>query len=243
MIPPAVARWTRAARVSLRSRAVRRRAFHGAVALSLLGLAPMTWAWLSTTRYRLTAGAAPGWTRQVPAAPVGLVLGAGLYGHSPTPMLATRLDSAARLLRVGKVRALLLSGDNSRPGYDEPSVMRDYLVARGVPAGVLVLDYAGFDTWDSCVRARRVFGVRALTVVTQDFHLPRAVALCRAAGLDAFGVGDDSAARFPAQTYVYAVREFGATAKGFLDAVVLRSPPVFPGPRETSLDRVLGARR
>ncbi|MFB9249496.1 vancomycin high temperature exclusion protein [Sphaerisporangium melleum] len=228
-------------RAFARSRAVQRRAFHAAVVLSLLGLAPMTWAWLSTTGHRMTAGTAPGWARAVPAFPVGLVLGAGLYhDSSPTAMLAARLDIAAELYRAGKVRALLLSGDNSRVGYDEPSAMRDYLVAHGVPAGVLVLDYAGFDTWDSCVRARQVFGARRLIVVTQDFHLPRAVALCRAAGLSVFGVGDDSSSAFPLPTYVYAVREFGATAKGFLDAVVLRSAPVFPGPRETSLDRLVG---
>jgi vancomycin permeability regulator SanA len=243
MIRPRIPRWARAARLDpfRWSRPARRRAFLAAVTLSVLALAPMTWAWLSTTGHRVTAGAGPGWAGKVPAAPVALVLGAGLYHGSPTPMLATRLDIAAELYRAGRVRALLLSGDNSRPGYDEPSVMRDYLVARGLPSDVLVLDYAGFDTWDSCVRARDVFGIRRLTVVTQNFHLPRAVALCRTAGMDAFGVGDDSAARWPAKTYVYAVREFAATAKGFLDAVVLKSSPVFPGPRETSLDRFLAS--
>lgn len=221
------------------SLAARRRAFLGSVTLSLLALAPMTWAWLSSSGHRVTAGAPPGWTGAVPFAPVALVLGAGLHHGVPTPMLATRLDIAAQLYREGRVRALLLSGDNGRMGYDEPSVMRAYLIARGVPAEVLVLDYAGFDTWDSCVRARDVFGVRRVTVITQSFHLPRAVTLCRTAGLDAFGVGDDSSTRWPSATYVYAAREFAATAKGFFDSVVLGSAPVFPGPRETSLDRFL----
>ncbi|WP_248961402.1 SanA/YdcF family protein [Sphaerisporangium perillae] len=240
MIGISIARWSRAVRPHRWSRTAQRRAYLSAVALSLLCLAPMTWAWVSSMGHRVTAGAGTGWTREVPAAPVGLVLGAGLYrDSSPTAMLADRLDIAAELYRAGKVRALLLSGDNSRVGYDEPSAMRDYLVAHGVPADVQVLDYAGFDTWDSCVRARDVFGVRRLIVVTQNFHLPRAVALCRTAGLSAFGVGDDSAATLPAQTSIYAVREFAATAKGFLDSVVLRSAPVFPGPRETSLDRIL----
>ncbi|WP_308250193.1 SanA/YdcF family protein [Sphaerisporangium fuscum] len=230
-----------AARIRL-SRRAGRRLYQGTVALSVLALAPMTWAWLSSMPHRTTAGAGAAWTRDVPAAPVALVLGAGLFHGGPSPMLATRLDIAAELYRSGRVRALLLSGDNSRVGYDEPSVMRDYLIAHGVPRKVLVLDYAGFDTWDSCVRARDVFGVRRVTVVTQNFHLPRAVALCRTAGMDAFGVGDDSSATWPAQTTVYAVREFAATAKGFLDSVVLRSSPVFPGPRETSLDRILASR-
>ncbi|GII87592.1 membrane protein [Sphaerisporangium siamense] len=221
---------------------MRRRLFLSAVALSLLPFAPMTWAWASALGHRVTAAPGGGWLREVPAAPVALVFGAGLFHGSPSPMLATRLEIAAALYRAGKVRALLLSGDNGRVGYDEPTAMRDYLLARGVPAGVLVLDYAGFDTWDSCVRAREVFGARRATVVTQDFHLPRAVALCRTAGIEAFGVGDDSFPVWPGPTTAYAVREFGATAKGFLDAVVLRSAPVFPGPRETSLDAIVGAR-
>jgi vancomycin permeability regulator SanA len=175
----------------------------------------------------------------VPSAEAALVLGAGLYGERPSPMLARRLDLAAELYHAGRVRALLLSGDNGRTGYDEPTVMRDYLLARDVPATVMVLDYAGFDTWDSCVRARRVFGAHSLTVVTQAFHLPRAVALCRTAGLEAFGVGDDSSRHWPGATYVYAARELAATAKAFADAVVLRSEPVFPGPRETSLTAIL----
>ncbi|SFJ34380.1 hypothetical protein SAMN05216275_10865 [Streptosporangium canum] len=79
-----------------------------------------------------------------------------------------------------------------------------------------------------------------LTVVTQVFHLPRAVALCRTAGLETFGVGDDSARQW-ASTYSYAAREFAASAKGFLDSVVLDAAPVFPGPRETTLDDALRA--
>ncbi|GII79261.1 membrane protein [Sphaerisporangium rufum] len=225
------------------SRRARRRAFQAAVALSVLALAPMTWAWLASSGHRRIAWTGPEWARAVPAAPVGLVLGAGLWHGVPTPMLAARLDVAAALFRAGRVRVLLLSGDNGRPGYDEPTVMRDHLVRRGVPARAMVLDYAGFDTWDSCVRARDVFGARRVTVITQAFHLPRAVTLCRTAGLDAFGVGDDSAARWPVQTWVYALREFGANAKAVLDAVLLDSPARFPGPRETALERALRAGR
>ncbi|SDG71881.1 protein SanA, affects membrane permeability for vancomycin [Sinosporangium album] len=221
-----------------RSRTALRRAYQICVLLSLIAVAPLSWAWLSSDPYRVTADSGARWLDAVPASQTALVLGAGIRDGRPTPMLAARLDIAADLYRAGKVKAILLSGDNSRVEYDEPGVMRDYLVGRGIPAAVQVLDYAGFDTWDSCVRARQVFGARQITVVTQQFHLPRAVALCRTAGLAAFGVGDDSARRW-ASTYVYAVREFAAAAKGFLDAVVLRSEPYFPGPRETSLERVL----
>ncbi|MBF8189586.1 YdcF family protein [Nonomuraea sp. K274] len=221
------------------SRKALRRAYQGLVLLSVLALAPMTWAWLGSSGHRVTAGGA-GWLGRVPPAQAALVLGAGLYGTQPTAMLAGRLDIAAGLYHAGKVRALLLSGDNSREDYDEPTAMRDYLRGKGVPDAVMVLDYAGFDTWDSCVRAREVFGATQVTVVTQEFHLPRAVTLCRTAGLATFGVGDDSSRRLPSTTYVYAARELFAAAKAFADSVILRSDPVYPGPREVSLTRVLG---
>lgn len=204
---------------------------------SLLAVAPLTWAWLHSDGHRALAEG-DRWTERVPYSPTALVLGAGLYSGRPSPMLARRLDITAELYHAGKLRAVLVSGDNSRVGYDEPSAMRDYLTARGVPAGRIVLDYAGFDTWDSCLRARHVFGADRVTVITQRFHLPRAVALCRTAGLETFGVGDDSARRWPEPTYAYAARELFASAKGLADAV-LGSDPVFPGPRETSLEHIL----
>ncbi|MDF5753724.1 ElyC/SanA/YdcF family protein [Spongiactinospora sp. TRM90649] len=225
--------------VHRQSRTARRRVFQAVVLLSVLALAPLTWAWLASSGHRAVAGNGSSWLGEVPEAPVALVLGAGIRWDRPTPMLAKRLDIAAALYHAGRVRALLLSGDNGRTGYDEPTVMRDYLVAKGVPGDAVVLDYAGFDTWDSCVRARQVFGADRVTVITQVFHLPRAVTLCRTAGLAAFGVGDDSSAQWPGPTLAYAAREFLASAKGFLDAVVLRSEPRFPGPPETSLHEAL----
>ncbi|WP_206184592.1 SanA/YdcF family protein [Thermoactinospora rubra] len=214
-----------------------RRAYQVLAVSTLLVLTPLAWVLLDSSGHRVVAGA-DGWPARVPHSPTALVLGAGVYGSRPSSMLARRLDIAAELYHAGKVRALLLSGDNSRKNYDEPTAMRDYLRGRGVPDRVMVLDYAGFDTWDSCVRARQVFGADRVTVVTQVFHLPRAVALCRTAGLETFGVGDDSARAFPEPTYAYAAREVFASAKGMADAV-LRTPPVFPGPRETSLRRIV----
>ncbi|MBA2895979.1 SanA/YdcF family protein [Nonomuraea soli] len=215
--------------------------FQVAAVASLLAIAPLTWAWLRSDGHRALAEG-DGWAERVPYSPTALVLGAGLYSGRPSPMLARRLDITAELYHAGKLRAVLVSGDNSRVGYDEPSAMRDYLTARGVPAERIVLDYAGFDTWDSCLRARHVFGADRVTVITQRFHLPRAVALCRTAGLETFGVGDDSARRWPEPTYAYAARELFASAKGLADAV-LRSDPVFPGPRETSLEHILTQNR
>ena len=118
---------------------------------------------------------------QVPYAPVALVLGAQVYPSGRPSRL---------LLQRGTVERLLLSGDAQAPEYDEPAAMRDHLIDAGAPADRLVLDPGGLDTYDSCVRARDVFGVQRVVVVTQTYHLPRAVATARLVGLDAVGVGD-----------------------------------------------------
>jgi len=130
----------------------------------------------------------------VPAEPVGIVFGAAAAGNTPSPYLASRLNVALALWKAHKIKVFLVSGDNSRPDYNEPRTMRDYLVAHGVPENLVVLDYAGFDSWETCDRAKRVFGVDHAIVVSQSFHVPRAVYLCRAAGIDAYGVGDGDAA-------------------------------------------------
>ncbi|GAA3700049.1 hypothetical protein GCM10022204_15900 [Microlunatus aurantiacus] len=128
---------------------------------------------------------------QVPYAPVALVLGAQVYPSGrPSRFLRARLDLALLLLQRGTVERLLLSGDAQAPEYDEPAAMRDHLIDAGAPADRLVLDPGGLDTYDSCVRARDVFGVQRVVVVTQTYHLPRAVATARLVGLDAVGVGD-----------------------------------------------------
>ncbi|MBB5957564.1 vancomycin permeability regulator SanA [Saccharothrix tamanrassetensis] len=205
------------------------------VAAALLGvLAATPWVWVRTASAPHRYAAA-----DVPEAPVALVLGAGLRNGQPTPLLAGRLDVAADLYRRGKVKVLLVSGDNSRKEYDEPSAMRGYLVAKGVPERVIVADYAGLDTWDSCSRAKRIFGVSRATVVTQEFHLPRAVALCREAGLEAFGVGHDTSRAFRATTAYGHFREGFASGKAMWDGLVAKPDPTFLGPLENSVTRAL----
>lgn len=194
-------------------------------------LAPTGWAYGTAWGHRTD----PAHAR---AAETALVLGAGLSpSGAPSPFLAGRLDVAVELYRRGKVRAVLVSGDNSRTEYDEPTAMRTYLSAHGVPEDKIVLDYAGFDTWDSCVRARKIFGANSAIVVSQDFHVARAVALCRRAGLDAQGIGDRQPHVGPT-VYGYA-REVPATLKAMRD-VLLDRDPRFLGPREDALDRALG---
>jgi vancomycin permeability regulator SanA len=192
--------------------------------------APLGWAYADTARYRQPV-------QDVPATPVALVLGAGIRGDQPSLFLARRLDLALDLYRRGKIRVVLVSGDNRVAGYDEPTVMRDYLTARGLPEDRIVRDFAGLDTWDSCARAKRIFGVRRLTVVTQNFHLPRAVALCRAAGLDAWGVGDPSPPRMGATVNGYG-REPLAMIKA-MASLATRPDPALLGRREPGVQEAL----
>jgi vancomycin permeability regulator SanA len=119
--------------------------------------------------------------------------------------------------------------------------MRAYLVAHGVPRDRVVVDDAGFDTWDSCTRAKRVFGVRRAVLVSQGFHIRRAVALCEAAGVASYGVGVDD--RHDVTWYYGSTREVLAAGKAALD-VLLRPDPTFLGPKEPGVARALaGARR
>ncbi|XVQ10635.1 SanA/YdcF family protein [Spirillospora sp. CA-255316] len=196
-------------------------------------MAPMGWAYADTARYRHSVA-------HVPAAPVALVLGAGIRGDQPSIFLARRLDLAGELYRRGKVKVILVSGDNRVADYDEPTVMRDHLVAAGIPERKIVRDFAGLDTWDSCTRAKRIFGVERLTVVTQRFHLPRAVALCRAAGLDARGVGDPSPREMPGTTIGYG-REPLAMLKA-MTSLTVRPDPALLGREEPGVHDALAAR-
>ncbi|WP_438488102.1 SanA/YdcF family protein [Streptomyces sp. S186] len=220
--------WIRRVRLP-RTRRGQRRAFQVVVALSVLALLPATW-------LNATAGPRVRTVADVPAAPVAVVFGAGLWNGEPSPYLAHRLDAAVQLYRAGRVRAVLVTGDNSRHDYDEPDAMRGYLVRHGVPTHKIVGDYAGFDTWDSCTRARRIFGVDRAVLVSQGFHIRRALALCTAAGIDAYGVGVSDKHDV---TWAYGeVREIFAAGKAAAEAA-LRPDPHFLGPKEKGLAQAL----
>jgi vancomycin permeability regulator SanA len=175
----------------------------------------------------------------VPAAPVALVLGAQVEsGDHPSPFLVGRLELAQRLFAAGKVRAILVSGDHMDWDYNEPGAMLRWLMDHGVPREKVVLDHAGFDTYDSCARANRVFGVRKAIVVTQTYHIARAVTLCRRLGVDANGVGDESVHKFAGPWRISASREYGACVKAVWDVVSGRDP-VYLGQRENGVDEAL----
>ncbi|MGW7706520.1 SanA/YdcF family protein [Streptomyces sp. NPDC054771] len=214
-----------------RTRRGQRRAVQGVMAACVLALAPSAWTYtVADARIRTTADA--------PAQQVAMVFGAGLWQGRPTQYLANRLKAAAELYRDGKVKVVLVTGDNSRKEYDEPDAMRTYLREHGVPDEHIVSDFAGFDTWDSCVRAKRIFGVDRAVLVSQGFHIRRAIALCRSAGIDAYGVGVDAV--HDATWYYGGTREVFAAGKAALDAV-FRPDPHFLGPRESGIGEALAA--
>jgi vancomycin permeability regulator SanA len=165
----------------------------------------------------------------VPERAVGMVLGAKAGPNGPSDFLAARLEVARRLYRQGKISAILVSGDGRERPSSETAAMRDYLVERGIPDEHIVEDPAGFDTYDSCVRAHEVYGVRELILVTQDYHLGRALTICRAAGMDAVGVGDTSMlGRYPLNWIKGWLREWPANVKMEWDLLTARPPQSDP---------------
>ena len=166
-------------------------------------------------------------SQTVPENSVALVLGAGLWRDgSPTPVLHDRVATAVDLYQSGRVQKLLLSGDNSVEFYNEPGAMRQLALSLGVPAEDIVLDYAGRRTYDSCYRARDIFGVTQVTVVTQRFHLDRALYLCNALGVDAVGVAADRRDYRNSWQRFWRVREVAATVRAWLDINLLHPVPV-----------------
>jgi SanA protein len=164
---------------------------------------------------------------------VGLVLGSGRPGNPlyPNPHFKVRTEAAAYLFRIGKVKHLLLSGDNSRAGYNEPADMKAALLKLGVPETALTLDYAGFRTLDSVARAREVFGLRTLTIITDDFHAGRAVFLARHFDIDAVAFSPEPVPfKWSAQTRL---REIAARVRAVADVSVLNKQPRYLGPAVT----------
>ncbi|SEM41579.1 SanA/YdcF family protein [Streptacidiphilus jiangxiensis] len=212
-------------RVRWRERRTQRRGFQLLCAAALAVLLPTAVVWFQGgPRLRTVADA--------PAEPVVLVFGAGLDGGKPSPYLAHRLDAAIALYKAGRVHAVLVSGDNSRVSYDEPDAMRTYLVQHGVPADHVVRDYAGFNTWDSCARARRIFGVTRALLVNQGYAIRRAVSLCQAAGIDSYGIGVEEWHDRTWQAGV--VREIASMDKAILLDELFQPDPHLLGPDEAT---------
>ncbi len=167
----------------------------------------------------------------LPHRQVGLVLGCSprLRSGLPNEYFENRMEAAATLFRAGKVDHLLVSGDNHVVTYDEPTAMKDALVGLGVPADRIVLDYAGFSTLDSVVRAKRVFGLSSFCVVSQKDHAMRAIYIAQSNGIDAVAfAARDVSTLSGLRTRM---RESLARVRALLDVHILRRSPRFLGPR------------
>lgn len=173
----------------------------------------------------------------VPKHNVAIVFGAGVYPDgTPTPFLQSRLLAAIKLYQLGKARVLLMSGDNSSSHYNEPVAMKRYVVAHGVPANAVVLDYAGYDTYDTCYRVRRLFGVDSAILVTHGYHLPRALMTCNDLGIKSVGVKADRVGSSFSKAYL--VREVLSTNKAIFQLIFKPKPAVL-GPKIDSVSAAL----
>jgi SanA protein len=172
----------------------------------------------------------------VPARRVAVVFGAGLWRNGePTPVLQDRVKTAAALYFAGKVEKLLMSGDNRFVDYNEPQAMFNFAIELGVPEDAIVLDYAGRSTYETCYRAGAIFGLEEAILVTQAFHLPRALYTCNALGLDSIGVAADQRVYRRRSVVYWNLREVPATANAFWEIyysqplpVLGEAEPIFP---------------
>jgi vancomycin permeability regulator SanA len=173
--------------------------------------------------------AEPGGLAAVPASAhrAAIVFGAGLGADGkPSPLLLDRLRAAEKLLQDDRVDLLLLTGDNSRDEYDEPGAMLAQLAGDGVSRSQIAVDYGGRRTWDSCKRARSVFGIQHAVVVTNDFHRARTVVTCKAAGIEVDGAVGTPTGKYPLSPRTkWRARELLASWRGGIDAWV-RKPSV-----------------
>lgn len=146
-----------------------------------------------------------------------LILGAGVWGDSPSPMLEDRLLEGIKLYNLGVSDKLLMSGDHSKDNYDEVNVMKDFAIEKGIDSKNIFMDHAGFSTYDSLYRAKEIFDVKKLIIVTQDYHLPRALYIANSMGLEAYGVKANP--REYAGQMVRDLREIVARNKDFFSCI------------------------
>lgn len=167
---------------------------------------------------------------KVPHHHVGLLLGTGKYlsDNRVNPYYSYRIEAAAKLLEAGKIDYLVISGDNSRKEYNEPEMMRADLVAAGIDSSHIYLDYAGFRTFDSMIRLRKIFSQDSVTIITQQFHNERALFIAQREGMTAVGFNAQDVDAFAGLRTQ--LREKLARVKVFIDYLI-HTKPKFLGPK------------
>lgn len=163
-------------------------------------------------------------TEDIPYNKIGLLLGTSKYLKNGNINLyyKYRIDAAYNLYKSGKIDYLLISGDNSRKNYDEPTMMKEDLVKRGVPDSIIYLDYAGFRTLDSVIRCRDIFGQNCITVISQKFHNERAIFIAKRKGISAVGYNAKSVDKFYGMKT--RIREKLARVKMTIDLIFNKKP-------------------
>lgn len=204
------------------------------IALGILGVVGVILPRLITSMYSMNRIYQ---TEDAPQKRLAIVFGAGLRRDgTPTAILRDRVETAANLYFTGKVEKLLMSGDNRFLEYNEPESMRQYALSLGVPDEAIAMDYAGRRTYDTCYRAKEVFAAEDVLLVTQKFHLPRALFLCNALGLEATGVEANTRRFWSVSLLIWNVRELLATTGAFLDLFVTNPQPVLGEPNPLFVD-------
>jgi SanA protein len=193
--------------------------------LILLSLVAFPYAWRGWVEHRFAADIRD--PSGVQPARVAIVFGARVYGDGRlSSMLRDRVETAVELYHGGKVDKLLVSGDNSLAEYNEPAAMAAYAIERGVAAEDIQPDFGGRRTYDTCYRAHEIFQVEEAILVTQRFHLPRALFTCQSVGIEVQGVAADRRTYAPQSLAWSESREVPATLVALLDVVQRRPPPV-----------------
>ena len=155
-----------------------------------------------------------------------VILGAGIWGDKPSPMLQDRLDEGIQLYLEGVAPKIIMSGDHSREEYDEVNIMKQYAVDRGVPSEDIFMDHAGFSTYESMYRAKEIFDAKNIVIVTQEYHLYRALYIANQLDMNAYGVNADPR-KYAGQLY-REFREILARNKDVLNCII-KPEPTFLG--------------
>ena len=151
-----------------------------------------------------------------------IVLGAGIWGDKPSPMLEDRLKTAIDLYNKEISTKIIMSGDHGREEYDEVNIMKNYAIEKGIPSENIFMDHAGFSTYDSIYRAKEIFKANKVIIVTQKYHLYRALYIARSLGLEAYGVASDPR-KYRGATY-REIREILARNKDFVKTIFKPKP-------------------
>lgn len=151
-----------------------------------------------------------------------LILGAGIWGDKPSPMLQDRLDEGIKLYKEGIASKIIMSGDHGREEYDEVNIMKEYAIEQGVPSEDIFMDHAGFSTYESIYRAKEIFDADNIVIVTQEYHLYRALYIAEKLDINAYGVNSDPR-KYSGQTF-RELREILARNKDFINCIIKPEP-------------------